>query len=263
MMAEMKTNKLPSNWWWLDSHSAPRRSTRLQSTLAELDTKTKAMLRLIEEDADSFAQRAEMYYKKRPELISLVQDFYRTHRSLAERYDLVKSESGTRLLTTLGSPFASTTMCQSGKSICLEKTYDSYSETCDTEDLAESEIDDPEQEDENKLDDISKEEETSCLALSDEVMKLREEIEKLREDNRIQKEQLKQKDEEKIEVIEKLREENRIQKEQLKQKDEEKIEVIRHLSLAVNVLKEENVKMRKFIARESSMKRSSPLTLTS
>ena len=45
------------------------------------------MLKLIEEDADSFAKRAEMYYQKRPELVSLVEEFYRAYRSLAEPYD--------------------------------------------------------------------------------------------------------------------------------------------------------------------------------
>ncbi|RWW75677.1 hypothetical protein BHE74_00016264 [Ensete ventricosum] len=52
-----------------------------------MDNKIKAMIRLIEEDADSFAKRAEMYYKKRPELIKLVEEFYRAYRALAERYD--------------------------------------------------------------------------------------------------------------------------------------------------------------------------------
>ena len=55
--------------------------------MTELNEKTKAMLKLIEQDADSFAQCAEMYYKKQPELISKVEDFYRTHRSLVEQYD--------------------------------------------------------------------------------------------------------------------------------------------------------------------------------
>lgn len=50
------------------------------------------MLRLIEEDADSFAQRAEMYYQKRPELVNLVEEFYRAYRSLAERYDHLTGE---------------------------------------------------------------------------------------------------------------------------------------------------------------------------
>jgi len=52
-----------------------------------MDTKVKAMIKLINEDADSFARRAEMYYKKRPELMKLVEEFYRAYRALAERYD--------------------------------------------------------------------------------------------------------------------------------------------------------------------------------
>lgn len=50
------------------------------------------MLKLIEEDADSFAKRAEMYYQKRPELVALVEEFYRRYRALAERYDHVTGE---------------------------------------------------------------------------------------------------------------------------------------------------------------------------
>ncbi|KAE8722772.1 Detected protein of confused Function [Hibiscus syriacus] len=50
------------------------------------------MLKLIEEDADSFAKKAEMYYKKRPELIAQVEEFYRMYRSLAERYDHLTGE---------------------------------------------------------------------------------------------------------------------------------------------------------------------------
>ncbi|ONM06365.1 Protein NETWORKED 1A [Zea mays] len=52
-----------------------------------MDSKVKAMIKLINEDADSFAKRAEMYYKKRPELMNLVEEFYRAYRALAERYD--------------------------------------------------------------------------------------------------------------------------------------------------------------------------------
>ncbi|XAR61175.1 hypothetical protein NMG60_11034804 [Bertholletia excelsa] len=51
-----------------------------------MDAKIKAMIKVIEEDADSFARRAEMYYKKRPELMKLVEEFYRAYRALAERY---------------------------------------------------------------------------------------------------------------------------------------------------------------------------------
>ena len=52
-----------------------------------MDAKVKQMIKLIEEDADSFARRAEMYYKKRPELMKLVEEFYRAYRALSERYD--------------------------------------------------------------------------------------------------------------------------------------------------------------------------------
>lgn len=63
-----------------------------RSIISEMDQNVKRMLKLIEEDADSFAKRAEMYYQKRPELINLVEEFYRMYRSLAERYDHVTGE---------------------------------------------------------------------------------------------------------------------------------------------------------------------------
>ncbi|KAL2485887.1 Protein NETWORKED 1D [Abeliophyllum distichum] len=74
------------SWWW-DSHISPKNSKWLQENLTDMDTNVKAMIKLIEEDADSFARRAEMYYKKRPELMKLVEEFYRAYRALAERYD--------------------------------------------------------------------------------------------------------------------------------------------------------------------------------
>ncbi|KAF3454792.1 hypothetical protein FNV43_RR05240 [Rhamnella rubrinervis] len=63
-----------------------------RSLTSEMDKSVKRMLKLIEEDGDSFAKKAEMYYQKRPELISHVEDFYRMYRSLAERYDHVTGE---------------------------------------------------------------------------------------------------------------------------------------------------------------------------
>ncbi|KAK6141467.1 hypothetical protein DH2020_024788 [Rehmannia glutinosa] len=74
------------SWWW-DSHISPKNSKWLQENLTDMDVKVKSMIKLIEEDADSFARRAEMYYKKRPELMKMVEDFYRAYRALAERYD--------------------------------------------------------------------------------------------------------------------------------------------------------------------------------
>ncbi|KAF7804807.1 protein NETWORKED 3A-like [Senna tora] len=292
----MRTNQ-PSNWWWLDDHNTSKRSPWLQSTLAELNGKTKAMLKLIEQDADSFAQRAEMYYKKRPELISMVEDFYRTHRSLAERYDQVKPESGIRILISGGSPFASAKYQADKFMNFTDSSYDSLSEKSDVEECAESEVDDPEQEEETEIDN-TKEEQVSFVAVKDEVkrlreeierlgeenmaykdqlkqkngmrdevMILREEIERLKEENRAQKDELKKKDGLSDEVMivreemRKVREENRAQKEELKQKDEEKIEVIKHLSVAIDVIKQENLKMRSFIAKESRKKGKYPFEL--
>ncbi|GAB4843344.1 hypothetical protein Ancab_013310 [Ancistrocladus abbreviatus] len=70
----------------------PKNSKWLQENLTDMDAKVKAMIKLIEEDADSFARRAEMYYKKRPDLMKLVEEFYRAYRALAERYDYATGE---------------------------------------------------------------------------------------------------------------------------------------------------------------------------
>lgn len=236
---------------------------------AELDEKAKAMLKLIEEDADSFAQRAEMYYKKRPELISMVEEFYRAHRSLAERYDLVKSDHGTRLLTTFGSPFMSIKQHKQEKVISMmDQTYNSYSERSDAEEYAESEVDDPEQEGEIQIEKEFGEVEDPELVNETQVdEEIKEEDEDPVQEDVIEVDQEPKKDSVASEVyndeimklreeIETLKEENERQKDQLKQKDEEKIEVIRQLSMAVGVLKDENSKLRKYIARESPKKHS-------
>lgn len=262
-------SKETSHWWWFDSHNkGSKRSPWLQSTLAELDEKAKAMLKLIEEDADSFAQRAEMYYKKRPELISMVEEFYRAHRSLAERYDLVKSDHGTRLLTTFGSPFMSIKQHKQEKVISMmDQSYNSYSESSDAEEYAESEVDDPEQEGEIQIEKEFGEVEDPELVNETQVdEEIKEDEDPVQEDV-IEVDQEPKKDSVASEVyndeimklreeIETLKEENERQKDQLKQKDEEKIEVIRQLSMAVGVLKDENSKFRKYIARESPKKHS-------
>lgn len=74
-----------------------------RSLVAEMDKSVKRMLKLIEEDGDSFAKKAEMYYQKRPELISHVEEFYRMYRSLAERYDHVTGELRKNLPSDLHS----------------------------------------------------------------------------------------------------------------------------------------------------------------
>lgn len=58
-----------------------------------MDEKTKAMLDMMQDDSDSFAQRAEMYYKKRPQLVEMVEDLSKSYRSLALKYDQLRSNS--------------------------------------------------------------------------------------------------------------------------------------------------------------------------
>ncbi|WOK98503.1 hypothetical protein Cni_G07215 [Canna indica] len=81
---------LYSGW---GNHISPSNSKWIHENLKDMDVKVKAMFKLIEGDADSFARRADMYYKKRPELKKLVEEFYRGYRALAERY-----EHSTRML---------------------------------------------------------------------------------------------------------------------------------------------------------------------
>ena len=78
---------------------------------------------LIDDHLYSYMIELEMNYKKRPELISMVEEFYRTHRSLAERYDQLKSNSGTRLLTTLASPFTSSKSQPEKLMSVVDQTY--------------------------------------------------------------------------------------------------------------------------------------------
>ncbi|KAL9668466.1 hypothetical protein QQ045_006000 [Rhodiola kirilowii] len=79
------------SWWWA-SHIRTKQSRWLEQNLQDMEEKVQAVLKLIEEDGDSFAKRAEMYYKKRPELINFVEESYRAYRSLAERYDHISTE---------------------------------------------------------------------------------------------------------------------------------------------------------------------------
>ncbi|XP_009414182.2 protein NETWORKED 3C [Musa acuminata AAA Group] len=216
----MTVRKGPSHSWWFASQDRLQSSTQsswLSSTLSELEEKTKQMLNLIEEDADSFAKRAEMYYKRRPQLVDMIEDFYRAHRSLAEQHDQLKSGSAVRRSISVCPAFFDRSCSRSISSSDADEgpkfsTDSFYSE--------ESEVDDPEQE-ENEA-------ENKPRVMSDEgtdrylVMKLKHELERLREENA------------------KL-------KAEIAGKDEEKRDVIRQLALSLDILKEENVTLRRSI----------------
>uniref|UniRef100_F6H8C1 NAB domain-containing protein n=1 Tax=Vitis vinifera TaxID=29760 RepID=F6H8C1_VITVI len=79
------------SWWWA-SHIRTKQSKWLEQHLQDMEEKVQNMLKLIQEDGDSFAKRAEMYYKRRPELINFVEETYKSYRALAERYDKISTE---------------------------------------------------------------------------------------------------------------------------------------------------------------------------
>ncbi|KAL0457169.1 UNVERIFIED_CONTAM: protein NETWORKED 1D, partial [Sesamum latifolium] len=66
------------SWWW-DSHISPKNSKWLQENLTDMDAKVKSMIKLIEEDADSFARRAEIYDHATAEL-------RHAHRTIAKAF---------------------------------------------------------------------------------------------------------------------------------------------------------------------------------
>ncbi|KAB1997015.1 hypothetical protein ES319_D13G272000v1 [Gossypium barbadense] len=70
----------------------PKKKITKKWLSAEMDRRVKQMLNLIDQDADSFAKKAEMYYQKRPELVAHVEEFYRLYRTLVERNDYLKGE---------------------------------------------------------------------------------------------------------------------------------------------------------------------------
>ena len=64
---------------------------------AEVEGKINVMVSIIEEDGDSFAKRAEMFYKRRPHLLKILDDLHRSYRCLAENYDQISRSRSTRL----------------------------------------------------------------------------------------------------------------------------------------------------------------------
>ncbi|KAJ8762494.1 hypothetical protein K2173_007933 [Erythroxylum novogranatense] len=90
------------SWWWA-SHIRTKQSKWLEENLQDMEDKVTEMLQIIENDGDTFTQRVEMYYKKRPELIDHVEESYRSYRALAERYDKLSKElqSANRTIATV------------------------------------------------------------------------------------------------------------------------------------------------------------------
>lgn len=79
------------SWWWA-SNIRTKQSKWLEQNLQDMEDKVEHVLNLIQKDGDSFAKRAEMYYKHRPDVISFVEETVRAYRSLAQRYDKLSTE---------------------------------------------------------------------------------------------------------------------------------------------------------------------------
>ncbi|XP_031099066.1 protein NETWORKED 3C-like [Ipomoea triloba] len=69
------------------SQFRPHHSPWLHNTLAEVDAKLKTIMKLVEDDGETFAKRAEMYYQNKPQLLDLVQDLHKSYTVLAENHD--------------------------------------------------------------------------------------------------------------------------------------------------------------------------------
>ncbi|XP_011087122.1 protein NETWORKED 3C-like [Sesamum indicum] len=138
----------PYSWWWDSHHRRPSSSHWLHSTLSELDDKIKTILELIEDDGETFAKRAEMYYRKKPQLIDMIQDLHSSYRSLADKYDQLRSESSIKTSNneSISSPLRkmqpfevkappnSPSLDQQTPNRCRSESYiEDYSSTADSE----------------------------------------------------------------------------------------------------------------------------------
>ncbi|QCE00731.1 Protein Networked NET [Vigna unguiculata] len=60
--------------------------------MTDMEEKVNEALVVLRDEGDSFAKRAEMYYKKRPELANFVEETFRAYKALADRYDHLSKE---------------------------------------------------------------------------------------------------------------------------------------------------------------------------
>ncbi|XP_027355738.1 protein NETWORKED 2A-like [Abrus precatorius] len=90
------------SWWWA-SHIRTKQSKWLEQSLQDMEENVAETLKIIHDDGESFSQRAEMYFRKRPELVGFVEEAFRAYRALAERYDHLSKElqSANRTIATV------------------------------------------------------------------------------------------------------------------------------------------------------------------
>ncbi|KAI4352029.1 hypothetical protein L6164_006319 [Bauhinia variegata] len=85
-LLEMRKDKTTSNTQLLSSSTKGFKNT---TSLADLEERMKALTigtTEMEEVGDTFAERAESYYQKRPQLLALLHDLYNGYITLSDRY---------------------------------------------------------------------------------------------------------------------------------------------------------------------------------
>ncbi|XP_077251812.1 protein NETWORKED 3C-like [Tasmannia lanceolata] len=246
----MENHKASQSLWWA-THKSPQ---WLQSTLSDIDEKTDAMLKLIEEDGDSFAQRSEMYYKKRPELVKMVEEFHRSYRSLAERFYQLKVES---TQTTQSS--------SSSSSNYIKQAQDSHSSTklalgCDDD----SKLENPNSNPESVVEDPYFECEQKCTAIT-EIEGFDKKINGFKTSHEIEEDfemnSFLEKDKTWTELrfqVSKLMEDNIRQQTELVRRNEEKREAIKELSSQLDRLMDENRALQNCLGCSSACTKQNP-----
>ncbi|KAG6537236.1 hypothetical protein ZIOFF_002323 [Zingiber officinale] len=87
-----------SAWRWATDIRATQskwleKNLRVQIVLiTEMEHMVTNILKVVESDTNSFSEREELYFKGRSELIGLVEDAYRSYRTLVARLDCVSGE---------------------------------------------------------------------------------------------------------------------------------------------------------------------------
>ncbi|KAL0385288.1 UNVERIFIED_CONTAM: protein NETWORKED 1A [Sesamum radiatum] len=122
-------------------------------TLSEMDEKIKTILDLIEDDGETFAKRAEMYYQKKPQLIEMVQDLHSAYRALADKYDQLRYETSIKKSNneSISSPLRKMQPFEDSNEVkasqnsppnrCRSESYiEEHSSTADSESHANSKV---------------------------------------------------------------------------------------------------------------------------
>lgn len=74
------------SWWWAN-HIRTKQLKWLEQNVQDMEEKVEYVLNVINEDGDSFMIKADMFFRKRPELVSFIEDCLQGYRALARRYD--------------------------------------------------------------------------------------------------------------------------------------------------------------------------------